>query len=151
MHLPASISSPRLPVFDMDAAFIENALYEHDYVEHPAFSEISLRGMSGNCLHLLAPILRELSQVDSTRWLTLIAPPKSLTRHWLRSTRMDREKILLLEPRAGQSAEQLACQALRLGHSHTVLSWLTLTTTTRQQLIAAAEAGRAQSLNICLA
>ena len=48
-------------------------------VEPEAFSELSLRGAAGNCLNLLAPILRELSQDQDARWLTLIAPPASVT------------------------------------------------------------------------
>jgi cell division inhibitor SulA len=48
------------------------------------FSELSLRGAAGNCLNLLAPILRELSEDQDARWLTLIAPPASLTQAWLR-------------------------------------------------------------------
>lgn len=43
------------------------------------FSELSLRGAPGHCQSLLAPVLRELSEEDETRWLTLIAPPSSLT------------------------------------------------------------------------
>ncbi len=52
--------------------------------EPEVFSELSLRGAAGNCLSLLAPILRELSQEQDARWLTLIAPPASLTQTWLR-------------------------------------------------------------------
>ena len=47
--------------------------------EPEVFSELSLRGAAGSCLSLLAPILRELSQEQDARWLTLIAPPASLT------------------------------------------------------------------------
>jgi cell division inhibitor SulA len=52
--------------------------------EPEVFSELSLRGAAGNCLNLLAPILRELSEEQDARWLTLIAPPASLTQAWLR-------------------------------------------------------------------
>ena len=48
--------------------------------EPEAFSELSLRGAAESCLNLLAPILRELSEDQDARWLTLIAPPASLTR-----------------------------------------------------------------------
>jgi len=128
-----------------------------DVVESPwsaepeVFSELSLRGAAGNCLNLLAPILRELSQDQDARWLTLIAPPASLTQAWLRDAGLNRERILLLQPRGTQSAQQLTCEALRLGRSHTVVSWLNpLNTTSRQQLISAARTGDAQSLNIRL-
>lgn len=128
-----------------------------DVVESPwsaepeVFSELSLRGAAGNCLNLLAPILRELSQDQDARWLTLIAPPASLTQTWLRDAGLNRERILLLQPRGTQSAQQLTCEALRLGRSHTVVSWLNpLNANSRQQLISAARTGDAQSLNIRL-
>ncbi|MCF5707614.1 CDP-glycerol--UDP-pyrophosphoryl-N-acetylglucosaminyl-N-acetylmannosamine glycerophosphotransferase [Pseudomonas syringae] len=128
-----------------------------DIVEAPwsnepePFSELSLRGAAGNCLNLLAPILRELSQDADARWLTLIAPPSSLTQAWLRDAGLNRERILLLQPRGTQSALELTREALRLGRSHTVVSWINpLSTPARQQLISAAKVGEAQSLNIRL-
>jgi cell division inhibitor SulA len=128
-----------------------------DVVEAPwsaepeVFSELSLRGAAGNCLNLLAPILRELSQDQDARWLTLIAPPASVTQAWLRDAGLNRERILLLQPRGTQSAQQLTCEALRLARSHTVVSWLNpLSSQSRQQLIGAARTGDAQSLNIRL-
>ncbi|MEE4125692.1 SOS-induced cell division inhibitor SulA [Pseudomonas viridiflava] len=128
-----------------------------DIVETPwsnepePFSELSLRGAAGNCMNLLAPILRELSQDDDARWLTLIAPPSNLTQAWLRDAGLNRERILLLQPRGTQSALELTREALRLGRSHTVVSWINpLSTSARQQLIGAARIGEAQSLNIRL-
>ena len=120
--------------------------------EPEAFSELSLRGAAGSCLSLLAPILRELSEEqDDARWLTLIAPPASLTQAWLRDAGLNRERILLLQPRGAQSAQQLTCEALRLGRSHTVVSWLNpLNASAKQQLISAARTGDSQSLNIRL-
>ncbi|PYC18957.1 SOS-induced cell division inhibitor SulA [Pseudomonas mosselii] len=115
------------------------------------FSELALRGAPGHCQSLLAPILRDLSEEDDSRWLTLIAPPGSLTQAWLRDAGLNRERILLLQPGGSQTALQLACEALRLGHSHTVVSWLgTLNANARQQLQRAAANGNAQSLNIRL-
>ncbi|MDF0732439.1 SulA-like leucine-rich domain-containing protein [Pseudomonas entomophila] len=115
------------------------------------FSELALRGAPGHCQSLLAPVLRELSEEDDNRWLTLIAPPSSLTQAWLRDAGLNRERILLLQPGSNQSALQLACEALRLGHSHTVVSWLDNTNANaRQQLVRAATTGNAQSLNIRL-
>ena len=113
--------------------------------------ELSLRGAAESCLNLLAPILRELSEDQDARWLTLIAPPASLTQAWLRDAGLNRERILLLQPRGAQSAQQLTCEALRLGRSHTVVSWLNpLNASAKQQLISAARTGDAQSLNIRL-
>ncbi|VXC53448.1 Cell division inhibitor SulA [Pseudomonas sp. 8Z] len=116
-----------------------------------AFSELALRGAAGHCLHLLAPILRELSQNQDARWLTLVAPPASLTQAWLREAGLNRERILLLQPRQGQSALELAEEALKLGRSHTVISWLhPVARSTRLSLAKAAQTGKAQSLNISL-
>ncbi|WP_095165322.1 SOS-induced cell division inhibitor SulA [Pseudomonas sp. Irchel 3H3] len=156
MQFPHTPQSAQLPLFE---AFMAQPLAPilKDVVEAPwsaepeAFSELSLRGAAGNCLSLLAPILRELSQDQDARWLTLIAPPASLTQAWLRDAGLNRERILLLHPRGTQSAQQLACEALRLGRSHTVVSWLNpLNSSARQQLIGAARIGDAQSLNIRL-
>ena len=119
--------------------------------ESLVFSELSLHGSAGNCLHLLAPILRELSQEQDNRWLTLIGAPSSLSNDWLRQARLNRERILLLQPRGNQETLQLTCEALSLGRSHTVVSWLNpLSSNARQQLCTAAQLGQAQSLNIRL-
>jgi cell division inhibitor SulA len=129
-----------------------NPVVESPWLESPeAFSEISLRGAAGHCLNLLAPMLRELSQNNDARWLSLIAPPSSLTQAWLREAGLNRERILLLHPRGPQSALQLAQEALKLGRSHTVVSWLhPLQQHAREQLERAARQGKAQSLNISL-
>jgi cell division inhibitor SulA len=156
MQFPHTSQQTQLPLFE---AFMAQPLAPilKEVVESPwsaepeVFSELSLRGAAGNCLNLLAPILRELSQDQDARWLTLIAPPASLTQAWLRDAGLNRERILLLQPRGTQSAQQLTCEALRLGRSHTVVSWLnSLTANSRQQLISAARTGDAQSLNIRL-
>jgi cell division inhibitor SulA len=153
MQFPHTPQHTQLPLFEAFMAqplvpVLKEVIESPWSVEPEAFSELSLRGAAGNCLNLLAPILRELSQDQDARWLTLIAPPASVTQAWLRDAGLNRERILLLQPRGAQSAQQLTCEALRLGRSHTVVSWLNpLTTTARQQLISAARIGDAQSLN----
>ncbi|MBV6821502.1 SOS-induced cell division inhibitor SulA [Pseudomonas sp. PD9R] len=156
MQFPHTSQQAQLSLFE---AFMAQPLAPilKEVVESPwsaepeVFSELSLRGAAGNCLNLLAPILRELSDDQDARWLTLIAPPASVTQAWLRDAGLNRERILLLQPRGTQSAQQLTCEALRLGRSHTVVSWLNpLSTNSRQQLISAARTGDAQSLNIRL-
>ncbi|MFJ4546596.1 SOS-induced cell division inhibitor SulA [Pseudomonas sp. NPDC088885] len=156
MQFPHTPQQTQLPLFEaflaQPMAPILKEVVEREWNAEPeVFSELSLRGAAGNCLNLLAPILRELSEDQDARWLTLIAPPASLTQTWLRDAGLNRERILLLQPRGMQSAQQLACEALRLGRSHTVVTWLNpLNTTSRQQLISAARTGDAQSLNIRL-
>ena len=156
MQFPHTPQHAQLPLFEaflaQPLAPILKEVAETPWSAEPeAFSELSLRGAAGNCLNLLAPILRELSQDQDARWLTLIAPPASLTQAWLRDAGLNRERILLLQPSGTQSTQQLACEALRLGRSHTVVSWLNpLNGSARQQLISAARIGDAQSLNIRL-
>ncbi|GLK90644.1 SOS-induced cell division inhibitor SulA [Pseudomonas turukhanskensis] len=158
MQFPQALDRTQLPLFDaflpQSVAPLLTDIVETGWFEEPepeTFSELSLRGAAGNCLHLLAPILRELSQNQDARWLTLIAPPASLTQAWLRDAGLNRERILLLQPRAGQSPLELACEALRLGRSHTVVSWLhPLHRPARDQLANAAREGKAQSLNVSL-
>ncbi|WP_024658809.1 SOS-induced cell division inhibitor SulA [Pseudomonas syringae USA007] len=146
----------QLPLFEAFLAqpiapMLTNAVEASWANEPEVFSELSLRGGAWNCLNLLAPILRELSEETDARWLTLIAPPSSLTQAWLREAGLNRERILLLQPRGTQSVLELTREALRLGRSHTVVSWINpLGTSARQQLISAARIGEAQSLNIRL-
>ena len=157
MQFPHTLNRTQLPLFD---AFIastvtpllnENGELPWQDDDAQAFSELSLRGAAGNCLNLLAPILRQLSENHDERWLTLIAPPSSLTQTWLREAGLNRERILVLQPRGEQSALELAQHALKLGRSHTVVSWLhPLERQARQQLEQAARLGQAQSLNISL-
>lgn len=156
MQYQQSPNRAQLPLFEAflastTAPILEDGLRLPWPDKPEAFSEMSLRGATGHCLVLLAPILRELSQNDSERWLTLIAPPTSLTQAWLRDAGLNRERILLLRPRGEQSALKLAQEALKLGRSHTVVSWLQpLERRARQQLERAARQGKAQSLNISL-
>ncbi|MDX1368790.1 SOS-induced cell division inhibitor SulA [Pseudomonas sp.] len=156
MQFPQPLNRIQLPLFEglMASAVTPrlNQVMESPWQENPeAFSEISLRGAAGHCLNLLAPMLRELSQNNDARWLSLIAPPSSLTQTWLREAGLNRERILLLHPRGKQSALQLAQEALKLGRSHTVISWLhPLEQHAREQLEQAARQGKAQSLNISL-
>ncbi|UTW08421.1 SOS-induced cell division inhibitor SulA [Pseudomonas benzenivorans] len=156
MQSPQPLNRSQLPLFDAFLAAPTPALLAEAsppaWLEEPeAFSELSLRGAAGHCLSLLAPILRELSDNNDARWLTLIAPPVTLTTSWLRDAGLNRERILLLQPGDRQSALQLAEQALKLGRSHTVISWLhPLEQAARSRLEQAARQGKAQSLNISL-
>ncbi len=156
MQFPQSLNRTQLPLFEAflvsTATPLLTEVREAPWQDEPeAFSEMSLRGAAGHCLTLLAPILRELSQNHDERWMTLIAPPASLTQTWLRDAGLNRERILLLHPRGEQNALELAQEALRLGRSHTVVSWLhPLERDARQQLELAARQGQAQSLNISL-
>ena len=115
------------------------------------FSELALCGSKENCLLLLAPVLRELSQQAGDRWLTLIDAPAWLTRSWLRDAGLKRDVILLLKTRSAATAVELACEALQRGRSHTVISWLqALDAHSRQMLTLMALQGQSQSLNIRL-
>jgi cell division inhibitor SulA len=156
MQFPQSLGRSQLPLFhdailaNPVAPMLTEMVDEPPTEEPEAFSELSLRGATGHCRHLLASVLRELSEEQDARWLTLIGAPASLSQAWLRESGLNRERILLLQPRGEQSALELACEALRLGRSHTVVSWLQLGQKARRQLAQAARQGRAQSLNILL-
>ena len=156
MQFPHTSLPAQLPLFEAFMAqpmpaTIKTVLDSPWRAEPEVFSELSLRGAAENCLSLLAPMLRELSEQQDARWLTLIAPPASLTQSWLRDAGLNRERILLLQPNGNKSALQLTCEALRLGRSHTVVSWINpLNSPARQQLIGAALIGHGQSLNIRL-
>ncbi|RJX77458.1 SOS-induced cell division inhibitor SulA [Pseudomonas sp. LS-2] len=146
--------APGVPMLDvplLQVPVLDNVVEAPWNNEPEVFSELSLRGAAGNCLNLLAPILRDLSQDTNDRWLTLIAPPSSVTQAWLRDAGLNRERIILIHPRGTQSALELTREALRLGRSHTVVSWINpISSSARQQLISAARIGNAQSLNIRL-
>ncbi len=156
MQYPQPQNLPQLPLFQDalwasgTAPLVPELMEDEPSVDESAFSEIALRGLPGQCLMLLAPMLRELSEESDSRWLTLIAPPASLTPDWLRKAGLNRQGILLLPARDQTAAQALACEALRLGNSHTVVSWLNLSANARAQLSRAAVAGQAQSLNIRL-
>lgn len=154
MQFPQSLNRSQLPLFE---AFLGTALpllgdeSPAPWLDEPEpFSELRLSGSPGNCRHLLGPVLRELSRNQDARWLTLIAPPASITNAWLRSLGLNLDRLLLLQPRAGQDALELAREALRLGRSHTVVSWIGLQPSQRANLTSAARLGSAQSLNIRL-
>ncbi|WP_462382414.1 SOS-induced cell division inhibitor SulA [Pseudomonas sp. Marseille-QA0892] len=148
MQFQLPLSSPPPPV----GLLVPETLVvpaEVGFTDAETLSEITLSGASGLCLHLLAPVLRDLSENSDARWLTLIAPPTSLSRTWLRDAGLNRERILLLQPSGNQAALQLACDALSLGRSHTVVTWFDkLSRSERRQLSLAALAGNAQGLNI---
>ena len=156
MQFPHTPLPAQLPLFEVFMAqpmppAIKDVIDSPWSAEPEVFSELMLRGAAENCLNLLAPMLRELSEQQDARWLTLIAPPASLTQSWLRDAGLNRERILLLQPNGNKSALQLTCEALRLGRSHTVVSWVNpLNAAARQQLIGAARMGHGQSLNIRL-
>ena len=121
MQFPQSLNRSQLPLFE---AFLGTALpllgdeSPALWLDEPEpFSELRLSGSPGNCRHLLGPVLRELSRNQDARWLTLIAPPASITNAWLRSLGLNLDRLLLLQPRAGQDALELAREALRLGRS----------------------------------
>jgi cell division inhibitor SulA len=155
MQFPQSLNRSQLPLFE---AFLGNALtpllddvVENSWLDEPEpFSELRLSGSLGNCRHLLGPVLRELSLNQDARWLTLIAPPASITNAWLRGVGLNLDRLLVLQPGTGQEALDLAREALRLGRSHTVVSWIGLQPNQRASLTSAARLGSAQSLNIRL-
>lgn len=156
MQYQTSTSRPQLSLFDgviaqSLAPFGSLKVRNKPEQDKEYLSELSLSGSSEHCHLLLAPILRELGDAADSRWLTLIAPPAFLSQNWLRKCGLNRERIILLQPRDAEGALELACKALASGCSHTVVSWFgQLEGATRDKLRAAASLGEAQSLNIRL-
>lgn len=152
--LPVAGNPPQLSLFE---GMLSKAVspFSKIQVATPAeerLSEMMLTGSEAHCRLLIAPILRDLSQAADTRWLTLIAPPGSLSHGWLKESGFNRDRILLLPEKATQGALDLACKALMSGCSHTVITWFDrLDRNSRAKLRAAAEQGGAQSLNIRMA
>ncbi|GMQ54674.1 SOS-induced cell division inhibitor SulA [Halopseudomonas aestusnigri] len=115
-----------------------------------SYSEMTLQGSARQCLQWLAPVLRELSQKDSRRWLTLIDPPAALSQQWLRGANLDPQRIMIVRSKAGMDSLKLCCDLLRMGGSHTVVSWLDHDSCIAPRLERAAQAGRCHSLNVHL-
>ncbi|HSP30658.1 MAG TPA: SOS-induced cell division inhibitor SulA [Halomonas sp.] len=117
------------------------------------FSEIALNGAPGQCLQWLAPVLRDLSQAEAPGWLTLLDPPEAVSHHWLRNAGLDPERILIVRAKSGMDSLELCCELLRLGCSHTVVSWMSddgQQAVTSNRLTRAARDGQCRSLNIRL-
>ncbi|WP_417780257.1 SOS-induced cell division inhibitor SulA [Stutzerimonas xanthomarina] len=151
---PTAGKPPQLSLFDGLIAHRLTPFGEVPQAPHPAddcLSEMTLTGSGDHCRQLLAPILRDLSEAADTRWLTVIAPPASISQSWLRETGLNRDRILLLQARESQTALELGCKALVSGCSHTVITWFPrLDKASRLKLRVAAAQGNAQSLNIRL-
>lgn len=115
-----------------------------------SYSEMTLQGSARQCLQWLAPVLRELSQKDCRRWLTLIDPPASVSQQWLRGANLDPQRIMIVRSKAGMDSLKLCCDLLKMGGSHTVVSWLDRDSCVAPRLERAAQTGRCQSLNVHL-
>lgn len=113
-------------------------------------SELCLSDSQSHTQLLMSAILRELSQSTDFRWLCLVGAPLQLSQQLLKQADLHKERILLLNPKQGQSALDLACETLRLGKSHTLISWLKLDASAREQLNRAAHQGDSHCLNILL-
>src|SRR5690606_415410 len=83
-------------------------------------------------------------------WLTLIDPPLPVSHKWLRTSGLDPQRILIIRPKHGMDTLELCCEILRLGYSHTVVSWLPPRASTHRRLEAAARAGYCARLNVRL-
>ncbi|WP_428033991.1 cell division inhibitor SulA [Amphritea sp.] len=84
-------------------------------------TEIVLQGSDFGEMTMLLPLLAQLSKDD--RWFAWIAPPTSLPKSLLVAAGIDLKKVMLLQPDQTHSTYQLACQALKAGTCHAVISW----------------------------
>lgn len=134
----------------LKARSLASAVLPASEPEDTGFSEICLNGAPRQCLQWLAPVLRDLSQASRPGWLTLIDPPLPVSHKWLRTSGLDPQRILIIRPKHGMDTLELCCEILRLGYSHTVVSWLPPRASTHRRLEAAARAGYCASLNVRL-
>jgi cell division inhibitor SulA len=130
----------------LDGAIDDCASEEAEF----GYSEMCLNGATRQCLKWLAPVLRDLSQAEAPGWLTLVDPPEQVSHAWLRSAGLDPWRILIVRPNRGMDSLALCCEILRLGYSHTVVSWLPTGGREASKLDAAARTGNARCLNIRL-
>ncbi len=84
-------------------------------------TEIVLQGSDFGEMTMLLPLLAQLSKDD--RWFAWIAPPTALPKSLLEAAGIDLKKVMLLQPDQSHSTYQLACQALKAGTCHAVISW----------------------------
>ena len=84
-------------------------------------TEIVLQSSDFEQMTMLLPLLAQLSNDD--RWFAWIAPPATLPKALLEAAGIDLNKVMLLQTDQGHSAYQLACQALKAGTCHAVISW----------------------------
>ncbi|MDM1715698.1 cell division inhibitor SulA [Thiopseudomonas alkaliphila] len=89
-----------------------------------AFSELIISGGKQQFLALLAPVLQSLSHEQADRWLTLVAPPETISNQWLRSIGVNPQKTMVISDRSPAKVMKILRQTLSLGLSHTVVSWI---------------------------
>lgn len=84
-------------------------------------TEIVLQDEDFGQMSMLLPLLAQLSKDD--RWFAWIAPPKTLPKALLEAAGIDLNKVMLLQPDQSHSTYDLACQALKAGTCHAVITW----------------------------
>jgi len=130
---------------------LRNTMATQPHYQHSAFSgqitEIVVDGNDFSAMPLLLPLLAQLSQDD--RWLAWVAPPASLPRELLEQAGIDLSKVMLLKPDQNRDQLDLACQALRTGTCHAVISWAGYMANDQlKELEMAAAAGESQGIII---
>ena len=114
-----------------------------------AFSELMISGGKQQFLALLAPVLQSLSNDSANRWLTLVAPPETISKQWLKSIGVNPNKTRVISDISARKAVRLLRQTLSLGLSHTVVSWVdVLPETLKYQLSRQAAHTQSKWLNI---
>ena len=84
-------------------------------------TEIVVQSSDSEQMTMLLPLLAQLSK--DNRWFAWIAPPTTLPKALLEAAGIDLSKIMLLQPDQNHSTYQLACQALKAGTCHAVITW----------------------------
>ncbi len=96
-----------------------------DVLPEERISEVILPSLGFSMAALVSPMLTQLSRSHNPRWLTLIcthAQAREIS-HWLKTTGVVINKLLLLTEEDDAACLQLGRKVLSAGNSHTVVCW----------------------------
>ncbi|MCX4029306.1 hypothetical protein H0A36_19185 [Endozoicomonas sp. SM1973] len=122
--------------------------------DHNGFTHITEIILSSARIPLtsfIPPMLAQLSHHEKQRWLTVVCSKqyRNMTLKWLQDAYINNKQVLFLTASNESSIKDLTLQALTLGKSHTVVSWLPeLDETTLAALDIAAQEGNCHVINI---
>ncbi|WP_163833545.1 SulA-like leucine-rich domain-containing protein [Spartinivicinus ruber] len=114
-------------------------------------TEIILSSARVPLTSFIPPMLAQLSHHEKQRWLTVVCSKQyhKLTLKWLQDAYINNKQVLFLTATNEGSIKDLTLQALSLGKSHTVVSWLpVLDEATLSALEIAAKKGNCHVINI---
>lgn len=124
---------------------------ETSHSDFTHITEIILSSARIPLTSFIPPMLAQLSHNEQQRWLTVVCSSqyRNLTLKWLQDAYINNKQVLFLTANNEASTKELTLQALTLGKSHTVVSWLPeLDEETLAKLDLAAHEGNCHVINI---